>query len=383
MKNPSQEDLLGYVLGALDAPEQRQLEQYIDHHPEIEEELLDIKASLVPLDLLDVKGHRPGLARRTCELVANCDPEEAAARLKFLDAPIDFDEAETSIPSSPSTSSSLDRSVQLSLAAEESVTSRVKDHSPAKGATFTQRGFFARVGNWSFNDLLVGVVAMAVLAGLLFPAVSWSRYQSRLFACQNNLRQVGAAFMTYSSLNDSNEFITIPQEGNLSTSGCYGPILKDAGLLEDDSVLSCAGLGADVPPVFIPSQQQVLAASTSEEIAYLQQTMGGHFGHSMGHCKNDGYVGPRNGQAHVVLLADRPSADRPGRISLNHGGGGQNCLFADGRVKFIQGHAYGNDAIFENDYGVVAPGSNDRDNVIAASHLSPVTAVRMQMAPAE
>lgn len=70
MKHPSQEDLLGYVLGALDAPEHREIQQLIDQNPEIEEELLRIKSSLLPLDELDSGKSRPGLARRTCEAVA-------------------------------------------------------------------------------------------------------------------------------------------------------------------------------------------------------------------------------------------------------------------------------------------------------------------------
>ena len=77
MNHPSQQDLLGYVLGALDAQEQRDLEQQIDNDPALEETLLDIKAALVPLDSIDNKGYRPGLARRACEAVANWDEESA------------------------------------------------------------------------------------------------------------------------------------------------------------------------------------------------------------------------------------------------------------------------------------------------------------------
>ena len=380
MNNPSQEDLLGYVLGALDATEQRNLQKQLDQQPETEDQLLDIKSSLVPLDLLDAPGHRPGLARRTCEMVANTDLEEATRRLEFLDRPVSFDDLDTSGLSPEPTktkSSSLDRSIDLTLdstAPEAPSSEPVKIVSPVSGSWHP--------GNWSFNDALVGVACLAVLAGVLFPVVSWSRYQSRITACQNNLREVGTAFMTYSSLNEKNQFVAIPEEGNLSASGCYGPILKDAGLLNDDSLLACAGLGSNVAPVFIPSCKQVMSAN-AEEASYLKTTMGGHFGHTMGHRKNNSYVAPKNGQAHAVLLADRPSTNRPGRVSLNHGGNGQNCLFADGRVVFVKGHAYGSDALFENDYGVVAPGSTDHDNVIAASHLSPIIAVQLQVSPVE
>ena len=73
MKKPSQEDLLGYVLGAMDAQEQRNIEEVIDRNPQVEDDLLEIKNSLLPLDHLDGGGPRPGLARRTCELIATLE----------------------------------------------------------------------------------------------------------------------------------------------------------------------------------------------------------------------------------------------------------------------------------------------------------------------
>ena len=51
---------------------------------------------------------------------------------------------------------------------------------------------------------------------------------------------------------------------------------------------------------------------------------------------------------------------------------GQNCLFSDGRVMFVSGPAYGEDLVYENDRGIVAPGTNALDNVIAPSHLAPI-----------
>ncbi|MEL7497228.1 MAG: hypothetical protein AAFN77_06425 [Planctomycetota bacterium] len=396
MNHPSQEDLLGYVLGALDAQEQRELQQQLDQLPDSEEQLLAIKASLSPLDLLDTPGHRPGLARRTCELVANYDAIEAAERLRFLDDC----EAFANSPSRPSVGSipSDSNSIADILVWADDADTAMTDERPIQAASTaagsassdqtsklipSDRRFSLNPTSWSMMDMWIGVACLAILAGILFPVVSWGRYQSRLMACQDNLRQVGNAFMLYSSNND-NQFVAIPADGNLSASGCYGPILKDAGLLNDDSLLACAGLGSSVAPVFIPTCQQVLAAATRTEINHYHQTMGGHYGYSMGHCEDSQYVAPRNGgQTFVVLLADRPSTEQPGRTSLNHRGVGQNCLFADGRVGFVKGHAYGNDALFENDYGVVAPGSSEFDNVIAPSHLSPTLGIQMNTAPNE
>ena len=80
-----------------------------------------------------------------------------------------------------------------------------------------------------------------------------------------------------------------------------------------------------------------------------------------------------SGLTNTVLVADMPSVNKPGRRSINHGSWGQNCLFGDGRVEFIKGDSVGEDAIFVNDYGMVAPGTSPRDSVIAPSHLSPAS----------
>ena len=337
MNPSSQDDLLGYLLGALDAQEQRDLQQKIDNDPALEESLLDLKAAMVPLDCLDAKGYRPGLARRTCEAVANWDTESATLRLAFLDQnEIDWEEGcELQPNQTPAPAAAVELSEHnINTVAEVATTgnSITEDSAPdvsapdvsapdvsapepqlntlASGSEFT-------ASSWSMRDMLVGVAALAVLAGLLFPALNYSRQQRRLAACQNNLRQVGMAFMDYSSIHEGG-FVAIPGQGNLAASGCYGPILKNAGLLKDDSLLACAGL-VDVAPVVIPSVEQVEAAETETQRSHYRKTMGGHFGYSMGFKDGDRYQAPRAGIADVILLADQPS-NRSDRQSLNHGG---------------------------------------------------------------
>jgi hypothetical protein len=356
VNTPSQEDLLGYVLGALDAQEQRDLEQLIDQNPEIEEQLLQIRTSMLPLDHLETAGPRTGLARRTCESVAG-------RQQGLNDACY------------PGISGTLEACLQAASA------DATLDEEPASDFRPSVSDRILHPSTWSVPDVLVGMALIAILAGILFPTISYTRYNSRLMACQHNLSEVGVALMNYSSANEG-RFVVIPREGNLAVSGCFGPILKDAGFLEDDTLLSCAGVAANLPPVHIPSCEQVESAVCEREVDHLRRTMAGHFGYTMGYCENDQYVSPRfMGRTNVVLLADQPSLDLPGRRSANHSGRGQNCLFEDGRVEFVVGHMYGCDALFENDYGVVGPGSSAGDNVIAPSHLSPLQAELMVLHP--
>jgi hypothetical protein len=352
VKTPSQEDLLGYVLGALDAQEHRDVQQLIDQNPEIEEQLLHLKNAVLPLDCLDSSGQPPGLARRTCEFVAGWDHSPRASELA----------------ESKEEKSTYDR--QASLAAM--IDNAVQADGPQKPiarlrSTVSQRMLHPK--SWSVPDVLVGMALIAIMAGLLFPTISYTRHNSRIVGCQNNMSQVGVALMNFSSAHDG-QFVPIPRNGRLASVGSFGPILKDAGFVIDDSVFSCAGVAANLPPVHIPSCDQIRNARDDDEINHLRRTQSGHFGYTMGHVIDDQYHAPRNtGRSNVVLVADQPSC-LPGRISTNHGGKGQNCLFGDGRVAYVVGSAYGDDAIFENDYGVVGPGSSPFDNVIAASHLS-------------
>ena len=347
MNNPLQEELLGYVLGALDAQEQRDLQKRIDQAPELEDQLLEIKASIVPLEWLDTSDPPPGLARRTCEMVA---------RYRDQVEPPNDDVSPVSLAAAGTSSEKR---------ADRSGTARL-----SSSAVDERRSMF-RPSSWSLTDFMVTTAILVIVVGLLFPAVSYSRYHSHVMACQNNMRQVGTALMRYSE-SHRGQFVEIPRSGPLSASGCFAPILKSSGLIEDDQLFTCAGVGTDAPPVHIPSIEQVHAA-TGEQLNHLRRTMGGHFGYTMGYCDCQQYHPPQNmGRSYVVLLADMPSLHLEGRRSANHGGRGQNCLFEDGHVAFVRGDSIGEDAIFVNDYNLVAPGCCPEDNVIAPSHLAPI-----------
>jgi len=348
VKQPSQEDLLGYVLGALDAPEERGLQQQIDTNPVIEEQLLEIRHSMAPLECLGFgdSGQRPGLARRTCELVANLKHQQQQC---------------SEVPDTIGAFESGDDFLNQPSHDEQQV-----EPASATGSCgfsrFTDR--FAHTRSWSRVDMLAGVAMAALFACILFPAISHSRYKSQIHSCQQNLREVGAAMLVYSDMH-SGHFVNAT---DASSTCLLAPVLKDSGLIDDDSLFACAGR-AEAEPPRIPTLQQIHTA-TGDQLESLKRRMGGDFGYSLGFFEGEEYFAPRNdGSSHTVLMADMPSSEMPGRSSKNHGGNGQNCFFADGRVEFISTHYIGDDAIYENDMGIVGPGVGDRDNVIAPSHL--------------
>lgn len=420
MNYPLQEDLLGYVLGALDATEERDIQQKIEHDPDLKNQVQRIRERLLPLEALETPtGMRPGMARRTCEWVAGVDKDPGLAAPHQIEdtnhieafpesvtdsqastplqnvagaqaaSNVDFQsrqdsthqtnpgvESNSARPIDTPVASSKDPSiagVASSIAGENDTADPTRPIELSAGLSEDARFQLLHPGTWSMADALTGVAILAVMGGILFPAISYQRFHSRLLSCQDNLHSIGHALIQYSDINGGN-FVEIPTQGRLSASGYFAPALMDANLIQDDAVFSCAGLAQHGPqtPVHIPSIAQIKSA-TGDHLQHLRRTMSGNYGYSMGYQNDDRYRPLSNrGLTNTVLVADMPSLNQPNRHSINHGNWGQNCLFGDGHVTFIRGDSIGQDAIFVNDYGVVAPGTSELDSVIAPSHLSPV-----------
>jgi hypothetical protein len=202
-----------------------------------------------------------------------------------------------------------------------------------------------------------------------------SRYLAQVTHCQENLRQLGFALARYSEQHDG-FFPVIPISGKRAVAGIYAPILYEAQYLDDPRTILCPGsaLARQNADFRIPSLSE-LDQADGIQLRTLQRVVGGSYGYTLGNIGGQGYVTPRNRmRQYFALLADAPSLHLAGRQSGNHGGRGQNVLFEDLHVEFLQSprnEALGDD-LFRNRYGYVEAGLDEGDCVVVPSNVSPL-----------
>lgn len=339
MKSSTQHDLLGFLLGALDAEEHEQTEQALKNDKDLQRHLSELDDRLAPLEDVNVDELPPsGVARRTCESVAFLSKDD-------LPRPA----IKTTDP-----------------------------HLPNKPA-FTQRRQYGSKRSWSLADVVVASAVCLVVGALLFPAISMSRQNAQIAACQDNLRQIGMALQSYSDTFGSYPFL--PQNSPLGAAGGQGPILNDLQLVDRQERFLCPGSPfPDEKSQFrMPTMQEVDQASGAN-VTRLVSAMGGDYGWPLGVIQNNQYRPQRmSGRSFFVMLSDAPTEHLGTRVSLNHGRTGQNVVCEDLSVRWVAdcSECSLNDHPFENHDGLVAGGVDENDAVVGASDSRPLPRIEV------
>ena len=319
------ENLIGYLLGALEPAERRMVEQEIASNPVLRHEM----------DLLK-------------------------ARLEAMRGNV-----EQSAPSADLTSETL-QSIDAYDASRP---------TPSRHDRLSDSPGSPNVSRWSFTDLIVAAGICVAASMLFFPAIATSRYRARIDVCQNNLRQIGCALQSYSELHHD-YFPVVPKQGKLSAAGFYAVTLCENDFVKQPEVFLCPGspLSVERRNWFVPTRQQIENAQGAE-LVVLRQSMGGSYAYTLGYLVNGNYEPTRNlGRSHFVIMADSPSPNRLGIKSVNHNGQGHNVLYEDCHIKYVvqSEDDFRGDGFFVNRRGVKAAGLDVEDAVVGESAVSPL-----------
>lgn len=222
------EQLLGYLLGALEAHEHAEVERQLQADPRLFDELESLAASLEALESSRQEFEpEAGLAERTCAFVSEQDYGH--------------------LP------------------------------TPSNGRWTRARLYEGQSrSQWSFADVVMMAGISLTAAMLFFPAISQSRYAARLTQCQNNLRELGLALVDFSHKAGCGYFPQVPADGNQSFAGIYAPLLIDAGYLTDECLVLCPNVPRSLrndARWHIPTLQE-LNQATGPALAELQQVAG-------------------------------------------------------------------------------------------------------------
>lgn len=323
MTKPNDEHLIGYLLGALEPDQCARIERELERNPQLRRRLRELDDQLHAMRPAEFEDFDPpaGLSEKTCDTI---------------------DEYEKIHQARPS----------------------VVSH----GRCSESRGS-------SFVDVAVAGGVCLAISLLFFPTIVNSRFEARTKACQNNLRQLGAALELFNR-DHNDQFPVARRQGNGACAGYFAPRLKDCGLLDEPEILICpsSSFARDVDDWRVPTCDEVDRAR-GQHLILLQSTMGGSYAYTLGYTADKELQPTRNlRRPDFVIVADSPNRESAAQGSPNHGTRGQNVLFEDFSVRFVSTSSVGkfDDSYYLNRHGQPRAGVDIDDCVVGSSSTSPL-----------
>jgi hypothetical protein len=314
-----EENLVGYLLGTLDPVTHRQVEAYLRCHPEGHAQLEMLEQALSPLaEDAQAPVPPPGLVQRVL------------ARLS--------EQTAQGLPAAPRP-------------------------SPQQVGAAPRR-WFRR------PDVAVAASLLLLLAGLggSWLVGAWNRYQR--VACADNLRRFWGDLQAYSDRGEG-EFPRVEASGPRSVAGVFVPVLHDAGLVREVSVV-CPAQGQCDRPTCSVRDLEAAYHSSPEQFEALAGSLAGNYAYCLGYQENGVHLGlGRTSGDRLPIMADRSGPE--GGNSCNHGGAGQNVLYVGGAVRWCVQPNVGvdGDDIYLNRRFRIGAGVQQADTVLGASDARP------------
>lgn len=322
-----EENLIGYVLGALDEDAHREVEEHLRAHPGDQQKVENLRQALEPLAADREEEIEPpsGLVISTLAMVAEQECKPLPQAPKIL-------------------SSSSSRSW------------------------------------WRRSDVAAACFLLILLGGLGTVWLFKGWQQSDLVECQSNLREIHAALVEYAKNQPDTGFPRIEKEGPLSFAGAYVPMLRDNGALQGQVSIACPVHGKRRPAEISCQNLKEWYSTDRPRYERAIQDPGGSYAYSLGYWNGNQVreLTLGSGLDMAPILADCPSfgatAPQSEGNSMNHRGEGQNVLFVGGHVRFCRARNVGinRDDIYLNQKNRIQAGLNAQDTVLGASSARPM-----------
>lgn len=156
----------------------------------------------------------------------------------------------------------------------------------------------SRFGNFTLIELLVVIAIIAILAGMLLPALNSARNKARTISCLNIHKQLGTAISFYIDANDG----YIP--GSYIADNIHGSYWSNkllTGNYTTPNMFICPAMAEDVPGILANLKADALSGNA--KYTYIGLGTG-----SINHRGATGYEGLKTSQlkkpSEVVLIAD-------------------------------------------------------------------------------
>jgi len=310
MSDAMRQNLIGYLLQAIEPDEHAAVEQHLEKDPTLRNDCELLRACLAPLSH-DREHHAPpqGLASRCCDFVYS-------------------------------------RTDVMPIAVTAAGDARAVNRR-----------------RWSWLDLTVaGAIAVAV-AVLFVPAIYQSQAMAQRTACQKNLQDIGTAMTSYANFHDGYYPVAQPDDpvhvGSAWASKVVGTLPRG-----DRTLICPSAPRLDDPNFHVPSMAE-LSSLNAAQLAQVSGHLSGNYGGTLGYKDHGKYTAPRQSQsADLALAAD--AAGPNATNSPNHGGDGQYVLFGNQAVKYVTSPemAGTHDNIYINGDGEEGPGTGPGDAVL-------------------
>jgi hypothetical protein len=221
-------------------------------------------------------------------------------------------------------------------------------------------------------DLAVAAVLLILVGGLSLPGLvhQWRAYQRR--ACAENLRKFWLGLQAYGDGHEG-RFPLVEEQGPRAAAGIFVPVLHDAGVLPEGVSVRCPAAGARrAPPARTAADLEALYQSSRAAYEVAARDLAGDYAYSLGYRENGAHFGlTRASGDGLPILADV----QPGRTgnSFNHGGAGQNVLYIGGDVRWCTERTVGvgRDDIYLNQEYQILAGVNRTDTCLGPGDASP------------